>query len=78
MDNEKFLDCFCQPMEAEGWALTIEEHVAPWVEAKSKSFWELVMFVSKQRGVIKKSLGRERFGELLIAMCPHAVDVNDT
>ena len=78
MDNVKIKECFSQPTDAEEWAKAIEKHVAPWVEAKNKGYWELVLFVCKRRDMIEKNLGRERFAELLISMCPDAVDDSDT
>lgn len=45
---------------------------------KDRSFWELVRYVSQQRGVLIKNLGREKFGDMLIHLCPKAVSKSDT
>lgn len=78
MDNKEIKKCFRQPMEIEGWKWAIENRVAPWVEERNKGYWALVLFVSKRRGVLRNDMGRERFGELLLSLCPTVFDSSDT
>ena len=77
MDNDKYLEYFAQPMEIEHWKWAIENHVGPWVEAHGKSFWELVKFISQRRNVLK-SIGREKFAEMLLEYFPSLFKTTNT
>jgi Zn-dependent peptidase ImmA (M78 family) len=78
MYNEEFFKYFKQPMELDSWVACVNGEVGKWVSKKGLGYWELVRFVSKKRGILKNNVGREKFGEILIKLCPNAVSKNST
>lgn len=77
MDNNNYSIYFSQPMEIDHWKWAIENHVGTWVNTHGKNHWEMVKFVSMRRHVLK-SIGREKFGELLLHMFPSLFGATDT
>lgn len=77
MDNDKYIKYFAQPMEIEHWKWVIENLVGPWVAAHGKSYWEFVKFVSQRRRVLK-TIGREKFADLLLYYFPSLFKPSDT
>ena len=69
MDNIIASDFFARPMEMDNWKWAMENHIGLWVEAKGKSFWEVVRHVSISRGVLK-DISRENFGKVVLKLCP--------
>ena len=78
MDNKEILNCFEQPQDVERWTCWMKKGVAPWMKDHPKSHLELVMFASKRIAGLKNKIGRERFGELIIAKCPEVAESTDT
>lgn len=78
MDNKEILDCFEQPQDVERWTCWMKNGVASWMKGRPKSDLELVLFVSKRVAGMKKKLGREKFGKLIIAKCPDVKSNTDT
>ena len=70
---------FAQPEEVSNWANAIEYRIGPWVKSKgNKALWDVVLLFSQYQGIIKKPLSRLKFAELLVALCPKALDPSDT
>ena len=70
---------FVQPAAAPNWMTAIETRVGPWVkEQGNKALWDTVLFTSKRRGVLKEKLSRREFAELLVELCPKAIESTDT
>lgn len=75
----KLASCFAQPTEAEAWVSAIIKRVGPWVKKQgNKSLWDVVLFASQLRGVLKQPLSREKFATLLVRLCHDALETSDT
>lgn len=70
---------FAQPAEVSNWVDAIENRIGPWVKSKgNKALWDIVLFFGQYQGIIKKPLSREKFADLLVALCPKALEPSDT
>lgn len=59
-----------QPADFEAWAEAMEERVVPWIrERGNKALWDMVLFVSQRRGIVKERLSRGKFARLLVVAC---------
>ena len=71
--------CFAQPAEVPNWVYAIENRIGSWVKDKgNKALWDIVLFASQREGIVKKPLSRLKFAELLVALCPKALEASDT
>ena len=71
--------CFAQPAEVPYWIFVIENRIGPWIKDKgNKALWDIVLFASQREGIVKKPLSRLKFAELLVALCPKALEASDT
>ncbi len=71
--------CFAQPAEVPHWIFVIENRIGPWIKDKgNKALWDVVLFASQREGIVKKPLSRLKFSNLLVALCPMALEVSDT
>lgn len=60
-----------QPADFETWAAAMEERVVPWIrERGNKALWDMVLFVSQRRGIVKEKLSRGKFARLVVVACP--------
>ena len=64
-------------MEIDHWKWAIENHIGPWVETHGKSYWQFVKFISQRRRVLK-TIGREKFAEMLLYYFPGLFKPTDT
>lgn len=71
-DLDKDLQAYIvQPADFEAWAAALEDRVVPWIrERGNKALWDMVLFVSQRRGIVKEKLAREDFARLVIRVCP--------
>ena len=68
-DEEK-AKYFLQTDSAAVWLNAINNSIADWIKEKNdQGLWDVVRFLSIRRGIIKKTLSREKFAELLISYC---------
>ena len=71
-------ECVVENTVDEIWVLTICQRIIPWIKSKkNKSYWELVLFVSQKRGIIKPKLARWNFSKLIIEKCREYLDNTD-
>lgn len=77
--DKELANYFLQEKLAICWINAIINDIATWVsDKKDKSLWELVRYVSIRRGVINKSLSREKFAKLVFVFCREALEENET
>lgn len=77
--DKELANYFLQKKLAICWINAIINDIATWVsDKKDKSLWELVRYVSIRRGVINKSLSREKFAKLVFVFCREALEENET
>lgn len=84
--NPELATLFQRPEEAVNWIYAVEHGVKDWIGKKNKQHWEIVRYVSYQRGVLgkektdKKSyvLTRKDFALVLLTFCPNAFKNGET
>ena len=77
--NKELAAYFKQPDMAVEWILAITNHIAKWIsDQHDKGLWEVVRFVSWKRGVINKTLSREKFAKMVYTFCREALDSNES
>lgn len=76
---------FLRSDEAVNWIYAVEHGVKDWIAKNNKQYWEIVRYVSEQRGILgtlKKDkkiwLKREDFARVLLMFCPHAFKEGET
>ncbi|MCR5472379.1 MAG: ImmA/IrrE family metallo-endopeptidase [Prevotella sp.] len=70
---------FLQPDMAVDWIMGITNGIVKWVaDKRDKGLWEVVRFVSYKRGVISKTLSREKFAKLVCTYCKEALKEGET
>lgn len=76
-DNKDFSSYFNPTTDVDCWKGCIENGIADWMKGKKKQSWEVVRYVSNYLG-LTKNLGRQKFAELLVNLCPGALADKDT
>ena len=85
--DEELACLFLDSNDAVKWVNTINSGgVKEWIKKNNKQYWDVVRFVSLQRGVLGKlqkdrktmNLHREDFARILMKYCPEALDKSDT
>lgn len=76
---------FQRPDEAVNWIYAVEHGIKDWIAENNKQYWEVVRFVSEQRGILgtyKKDnnirLTRRDFARVLLKFCPDAIKEGET
>lgn len=69
MNNENNIYLFGDTEKAEKWVKAINCRIAQWVGKKNKSYWYLVMWVSKDLCLFEKHVTQKDFCKLLIEEC---------
>ena len=77
MDNIEILDYFSESQDAERWINIVDNKISNWINTHNKRYWEVVRYVSNEY-YFSQTIGREKFGELLVKYCPKAVTKSDT
>jgi Zn-dependent peptidase ImmA (M78 family) len=77
MTDTDYMECFVKQVIDERWIKSIENCVAPWVEAKGKSYWDVVRIASIQNGTLN-DMSRREFAELIFHLCPEVFGSNET
>ncbi len=77
MTDTDYMKCFVKQVIDERWIKSIENCVAPWVEAKGKSYWDVVRIASIQNGTLN-DMSRREFAELIFHLCPEVFGSNET
>lgn len=79
IDNE-LASLFLRPDDAVNWIYAVENGIKDWIDKHNKQYWEIVRYVSEQRGILGKlkkdkmtvRLTREDFARVLLKFCPNA------
>ena len=69
---------FLRPDTAVGWIYAVENGIKEWIGTHNKQYWEVVRYVSAQRGILGKlgndrksiRLTRKEFALVLLKFCP--------
>ena len=77
---------FLRPDEAVNWIYAVEHGIKDWIAENNKQHWEIVRYVSEQRGILGKlkkdkktsRLTREDFASVLLKFCPNAFKEGET
>lgn len=76
---------FLRPEEAKNWIYAVEHGIKDWIAENNKQHWEIVRYVSEQRGILGKLkkdkkiwLKREDFARVLLKFCPNAFREGET
>ena len=77
---------FLRPEEAKNWIYAVEHGIKDWIAENNKQHWEIVRYVSGQRGILGKlkkdkktaRLTREDFARVLLKFCPNAFKEGET
>ncbi|MBQ9363336.1 MAG: ImmA/IrrE family metallo-endopeptidase [Bacteroidaceae bacterium] len=78
---------FLRPDAAVGWIYAVENGIKEWIGNHNKQHWEIVRYVSEQRGILGKLrrdrkrtvwLKREDFARVLLTFCPGALREGET
>ena len=85
IDNE-LASLFLRPDEAVNWIYTVENGIKDWIDKHNKQYWEIVRYVSEQRGILGKlkkdrktiRLTRVDFARVLLKFCPDAIKDGET
>ncbi|MCR5778971.1 MAG: ImmA/IrrE family metallo-endopeptidase [Bacteroidaceae bacterium] len=78
--DEELAGLFLRPDQAVSWVYAVENGIKEWIGKHNKQYWEIVRFVSQERGVLGKlrrdgktvKLKREDFARVLLKFCPEA------
>jgi Zn-dependent peptidase ImmA (M78 family) len=77
--NTSNIDLFEQSGIADEWVWVVRNRVAKWVKDKgNKSLWREVLYVSKQRGLLKSKVSIQNFAKLLFEECRDVFGENET
>lgn len=84
--DKELASLFLRPDEAVNWIYAVNDGIKEWIGKHNKQYWEVVRFVSMQRGILgkyrkdKKSLylTRKNFANVLLTFCPNAVEKEET
>lgn len=77
--DKELTQYFLQPEMAIDWVAGITIGIAKWItDKRDKGLWEVVRFVSYKRGVISKTLSREKFAKLVCTFCKDALKEGET
>lgn len=85
IDNE-LASLFLRPDEAVNWIYAVENGIKDWIDKHNKQYWEIVRYVSEQRGILGKlkkdrktiRLTRVDFARVLLKFCPDAIKDGET
>ncbi|GEM_PF-3573617 len=77
-DSENLISYFTNGDEAVRWVNTVNSGGREWIEKRNKQHWELIKFVSIQRGIINEDCTRKTFANILITFCPDAVSAGES
>ena len=77
---------FLRPDEAINWINAVEGDIKDWIDKHNKQYWEVVRYVSFQRGILGKlmadkkttRLTRNDFAKVLHKFCPQAYKEDET
>ena len=77
---------FLRPEEAANWIYAMENGIKDWISKNNKQYWEIVRYVSMQRGILGKlekdgktvRLTRKDFAQVLLKFCPDAIKEGET
>lgn len=77
---------FLRTDEAVNWIATVNNDIKEWIAKHNKQHWEVVRYVSKERGILGRlksgkrnyKLTRKDFANILIKFCPEALEERDT
>lgn len=77
---------FLRPDEAVNWIYAVEHGIKDWIAESNKQHWEIVRYVSEQRGILGKlkkdkktaRLTREDCASVLLKFCPNAFKEGET
>lgn len=77
---------FLRPDMAVSWVYAVENGIREWVGRHNKQYWEIVRFVSQERGILGKlrkdgktvKLKREDFARVLLKFCPNAFEEGES
>ena len=75
--DSDYLTCFVKNEIDEQWLKSIKNSVAPWVKSKGKSYWDVVLFASVQKGILN-NISRLKFAELILHLCPEEFEKDET
>ena len=84
--DEELASLFLRPDEAVNWIYAAENSIKNWIDNHNKQYWEIVRYVSEQRGILGKLkkdrktvwLKREDFARVLLKFCPNAFEKGKT
>lgn len=84
--DEDLASLFLRPDEAVKWIYAVENGIKDWIGKHNKQYWEIVRYVSEQRGILGKlrkdgktvRLTRNDFARVLLKFCPNAVEKGET
>ncbi len=84
--DEELASLFLRQDEAVRWIYAIENGIKDWIDNHNKQYWEIVRYVSEQRGILGKLkkdrktvwLKREDFARVLLKFCPNAFETGKT
>lgn len=84
--DEELASLFLRPDEAVNWIYAAENSIKEWIDNHNKQYWEIVRYVSEQRGILGKLkkdrktvwLKREDFARVLLKFCPNAFETGET
>ena len=84
--DEELASLFLRPDEAVKWIYAVENDIRDWIGKHNKQYWEIVRYVSEQRGILGKlrkdgktvRLTRNDFARVLLKFCPNAVEKGET
>ena len=75
--DSDYLTCFVKQEIDERWIKSISNSVAPWVKLKGKSYWDVVLFASVQKGILN-NISRLSFARLILHLCPEEFEKDET
>ena len=84
--DDDLASLFLRPDEAVNWIYAVEHGIKDWIAENNKQHWEIVRYVSEQRGILGKlkkdkktaMLTREDFASVLLKFCPNAFKEGET
>ena len=84
--DDELASLFLRPDEAMNWIYAVEHGIKDWIAKNNKQYWEIVRYVSLQKGILGKiesdkktvKLTREDFARLLLKFCPNAFKEGET
>ena len=78
--DEELAGLFLRPDQAVNWVYAVKNGIKEWIGKHNKQYWEIVRFVSQERGILGKlrrdgrtvKLKREDFARVVLKFCPNA------